>query len=116
MLKLASLFVALLVLCATSASTSAKPVKCYTPQAVIAKSRTTLQYRFEGEILDAFRQNFSIVLAKKSPDTANDLLLIFGEINDDDIWVVQGFKNGCRTSTRLTALKNLKRVLLGGTI
>lgn len=106
----------ILILCATSASTSAKPAKCFTPQAVIAKSSTTLQYRFEGETLDAFRENFSIVLAKKSPDTANDLLLIFGEINDDNIWIVQGFKNGCRTSTRLTAVKNLKRVLFGGTI
>lgn len=116
MFKLASLFAALLILCATSANTSAKPVKCYTPQAVIAKATTTLQYRFEGEALDAFRENFSIVLAKKSPDTANDLLLIFGEINDDEIWIVQGFKNGCRINTRLTALKNLRRVLFGGTI
>lgn len=112
--------VALLVVIATSATASAKTkVPCFTPQQIIAKSSTTLQYRFEGENLDTFRENFSIVLAKKSPDIANDLLLIFGEVNDDGgegIWIVQGFKNGCRVGTRLTAMKNLKRVLFGGTI
>lgn len=109
--------IAFLVVIATSATTSAKTkVPCLTPQVVIEKSPTTLQYRIEGESLATFRENFSIVLAKKSPDTANDLLLIFGEINDDDIWIVQGFKNGCKISTRLTAVKNLKRVLFGGTI
>lgn len=109
--------VALLVVIATLVTASAKSkVPCLTPQAVIEKSSTTLQYRIEGENLDTFRENFSVVLAKKSPDTANDLLLIFGEVNDDGIWIVQGFKNGCNVGTRLTAVKNLKRVLFGGTI
>lgn len=110
------LFAVFLILCATSAGTSAKPdQKCLTPQQVIDKARDPLRYRFEGADLDTFRTDFSIVLARKSPDTANDLLLIFGRL-DADIWVVHGFKHGCKISTRLTEPGNLKRVLFGGTV
>lgn len=107
------LAVVLLILCATSASTSAKP--CLSPETVTARQSDMLRYRIEGKELDTFRENFSIVLAKKSPDTANDLLLIFGRI-DADIWIVQGFKDGCKISTRLTTRSNLKRALFGGTV
>jgi hypothetical protein len=104
---------AILILCATSASTSAKP--CLSPEVITARSSDVLRYRIEGNALDTFRENFSIVLAKKSPDTAADLLLIFGR-HDAEIWIVQGFKNGCQIGTRLTETANLRRVLFGGTI
>lgn len=107
------LFAAFLILCVTSAGTLAKP--CLTPGNVIDKSTDALRYRIEGKDLDVFRENFSIVLAKKSPDTASDLLLIFGRL-DADIWIVQGFKKGCRISTRLTVPDSVRRVTFGGTV
>jgi hypothetical protein len=113
-LKFASSILALLILFSTSAIGSAKP-RCLSPDQIISKSSSPLRHRLEGDNLAAFKTNFSIELRKKSPDAANDLLLIFGMPNDD-LWIVQGFSKGCRSSTRLTIPDNFKLALYGGTI